>query len=66
MKEKATEDLPTEFQLDRESMKNTIHGLRSGLNRELKKEGEGKVIKWKFFSALSYMKDDIIKNAKVS
>lgn len=49
----------------RDNIRSLIHGLRSGLNRELKREAEGKLVKWKFFHALSYMKEDIVKSTKV-
>ena len=58
-KEKAIEELSLKRQPP------LIHGLRSGLNRELKREAEGKVVKWKFFHALNYMKDDTVKSTKV-
>ena len=64
-KEKAIEELSEIFNLERDSLRSLIHGLRSGLNRELKREAEGKVIKWKFFHALNYMKEDIVKSTKV-
>ena len=64
-KEKAIEELSENFSLERDSLRSLIHGLRSGLNRELKREAEDKVVKWKFFHALNYMKDDIAKRTKV-
>jgi len=59
------EELSEIFNLKRDSLRSLIHGLRSGLNRELKREAEGKVIKWKFFHAPNYMKEDIVKSTKV-
>ena len=64
-KEKAMEELSEIFNLERDSLRSLIHGLRSGLNRELKREAEGKVIKWKFFYVVNYMKEDIVKSTKV-
>ena len=64
-KEKAMEKLSENFSLERDSLRSVIHGLRSGLNRELRREAEGKVVKWKFFHALKYMKEDIVKSTKV-
>ena len=37
MKEKAMEELSEIFNLERDSLGSLIHGLRSGLNRELKR-----------------------------
>ena len=59
------EKLSENFSLERNSLRSVIHGLRSGLNRELRREAEGKVVKWKFFHALKYMKEDIVKSTKV-
>lgn len=64
-KDKAMEELSENFSLERDNLRSLIHGLRSGLNRELKREAEGKPVKWKFFHALNYMKEDIVKSTKV-
>lgn len=37
-KEKAIEELSEIFNLERDSLRSLIHGLRSGLNRELKRQ----------------------------
>ena len=39
------EELNENFNLERDSLHSLIHGLRSGLNREWKREAEGKVVK---------------------
>ena len=64
-KEKPMEELSEIFVLDRDNLCSLTHGLRSGINRELKREAEGKVVKWKFFHAINYMKEDIVKSTKV-
>lgn len=64
-KERAIEELSENFNLERDSLRSLIHGLRSGLNRELKREAEGKVVKWKFYRALNFRKEDIVKSTKV-
>jgi len=58
-KDKVMEELIENFSLERDNLRSLIHGLRSGLNRELKREAEGKPVKWKFFHALNYMKEEI-------
>lgn len=64
-KEKAMEDLSQKFKIVTSSLKKIMHSLRTGLNREVKREMEGQPVRWKFFNALSYMKDDIFKSLKV-
>ena len=59
-KEKAMQELSEIFNLERDSLRSLIHGLKSGLNRELKREAEGK-----FFHAPNSMKEDIVKSTKV-
>ena len=39
--DKAMEELSENFNLERDSLRSLIHGLRSGLNHELKRETEG-------------------------
>ena len=48
VKGKAVEELSENFNLERDSLRSLIHGLRSGLIREFKRETEGKVVKWKY------------------
>ena len=59
------EELRGKFNLVRESLSSLIHGLQSELNRELKREAEGKTVKWKIFQALNYIKVGIVKSRKV-
>ena len=63
-KDKAMEELSKNFSLERDNLRSLVHGPRSGLNRELKREAEGKPVKWQFFHALNYM-NDIVKSTKV-
>ena len=64
-KEKAMESSRENFNLERDTLCSLIHGLRSGLNRELKREAKRKVVKCKFFHSVNYMKEDIVRSRKV-
>ena len=61
---KASEALAEKMKIDSNTLKSLLHGLRTGLIREVKKEQEGKVSKWKFYGPLSFMKNDIIRSIR--
>lgn len=62
--QKVADTVSVKFNVHPSALKSTIHGLRTSLIREMKKEKEGKKSKWRFYKALLFMKEDIEKNLK--
>ena len=63
-RQKVTDTVSAKFNVDPSALKSTIHGLRTSLIREMKREKEGKKSKWRFYEALSFMKEDIERSLK--
>ena len=60
----ANEKLCRKYNLNPNVIKNILHSLRTGLLREVRKEQGGQQSKWKFFEALSYTKEDVLRGIK--
>lgn len=60
----ALQTLAKEFDTTTNNLKSLLHGVRSSLSREMKKEKEGKPVKWKFYKTMAYMKTEITRSMK--
>ena len=57
---RALDELCQKFNISPSYLKKQLHSLRTALTREVKKETtEGQQLRCKFYTALSYMKDDV-------
>ena len=57
---RALDELCQKFNISPSCLKKQLHSLRTALTREVKKETtEGHQSRWKFYTALTYMKDDV-------
>ena len=65
-KVEATKTLSTQFSLTIEELKRVLHSLRTSISRELKLSLENLsfISKWKFFSLMCYLKEEILKSLK--
>ena len=62
---RALDELCQKFNISPSCLKKQLHSLRTSLTREVKKETtEGQQSRWKFYTALSYMKDDVVRSLK--
>ena len=62
---RALDELSQKFNISPRCLKKQLHSLRTALTREVKKETtEGQQSRWKFYTALSYMKDDVVRSLK--
>ena len=62
---RALDELRQKFNISPSCLKKQLHSLRTALTREVKKETtEGQQSRWKFYTALSYMKDDVVRSLK--
>lgn len=57
--QKVADTVSMKLSVDPCALKSTIHGLRTTLIREMKREKGGKKSKWRFYKALFFMKEDI-------
>lgn len=62
---KALQTLSQDYKFPIANLKRLIHSVRSALSREIKKEQDGQRPKWKFYQAVAYMKEDVLRGAKV-